>query len=807
ADLSTGSGGKREVTSIGMEEQQYPAELYTIYRAPAGRWRVTIEAPGTSSGGFLMVAPESTYGLYSYLTTTNLVAGQPLGLGAYLFSEPLPTEPAPPEKEDQETLPPMTLPNAPAPMRDIVVEGQITLQHPKGQQIVLPLLDDGKSNDGQARDGQAGAVLPALEPGLYRAHLRLRGTLPDGTIVERTGEQLFPVLQESLKLTGRASSWVIDDQRLGLRLEAESRAAIPAQALVYTEVWGTDARGTLIPVGWASSMVVPKGQSGTPIQLELEFDSRWLALAGTSAPLVLRNARVQDADTFVPLTTSAEIPLAGTALPKGALTAPQSIDANNPELRMGRPVKSQGAATPGSTAAGGNTLGRTQPAGLAQAQGLATNRSRTPGLSAPLRQSASEGILLVHGYCSGTLWPAGHFDDGPTVEFSDVNQNRSHNLFAQLIDQQGDAAFSSAYTIVAHSQGGAAALELYTRYWSGLDYSQAPRRIQTVGTPYWGTPLAGLIAWIGQLFDASCGANWNLTNAGSLLWQATIPPWARSQVHFATTAHGKWWIFESVCHASSLILWGIDDGVVSVSSGQLPGGNNLGMKRDWCHSDSMAYGEQYMDYSRNSEMDVYGRVSTHVGVIPATASCPGGQPLLTIHMDDEDSSNANGRGGWIGATTSTNNTTLRFCRVPGNGFRALSSSNIIQNHYAVLKLGTVCPNGSVEFSRYFDNEDHNNANSFAGPITPNTSNNNTRLVFCLFRSSSSTMTGFPNLGAAYGVFAASNFSQALATGYVYTDDEDSWNNNSYSAGSGWIVDAQRMVTAGNNTTLRMARVK
>lgn len=438
---------------------------------------------------------------------------------------------------------------------------------------------------------------------------------------------------------------------------------------------------------------------------------------------------------------------------------------------------------------------------------LTANRSRTSGVSAPLRQSSTERILLVHGYCSGTLWPQGHFDDGPTVEFSDVNQNRSHNIFAQLIDQQGDAAVSGAYTIVAHSQGGAAALELYTHYWSGLDNSLAPRRIQTLGTPYWGTPLAGLLAWIGQLFDASCGANWNLTNFGSALWQATIPPSPRNQVHFATTAHGNWWIFESICHASSFILAGIDDGVVSVASGQLPGGNNRGMKRDWCHSASMVYGEQYMDYGRNSEMDVYGRVSTDVGVIPATASCPNGQSLLTFYMDDEDHNNANGRGGWIGATTSNNNTTFRFCRVPGNGFRALSSNNLIQNHYAVLKLGTVCPNGSVEFSRYFDNEDRNNQNWYSGSIAPNTSDRNTRLVFCLFRSSQISMLSFPNLGMFYGVFAASNFSQAMTTGYVHTDDQDNSNANSYSASPAWVVDAQRIVTSGGNTDLRMARVK
>jgi hypothetical protein len=542
--------------------------------------------------------------------------------------------------------------------------------------------------------------------------------------------------------------------------------------------------------------------------------------------LALRHVRVQDAGTFVPLTTAAELRVAGSELPKGAVADLRQIDFNDPELRLGQPPESRTRSVTGPGTQNGHRsvpsdrqVGMrtaTRSGSVAPVQQIAFHDAgsgtRHPAAasiaagSAPQQLQTTEGILLVHGYCSGLLWPQWEFDDGPTVEFSDVNQNRSHNAFAQRIAQQGDQAFSNSFTVVAHSQGGAATLELYTRYWSGLDYTGAPRRIQTLGTPYWGTPLAGLIAWIGQVFGASCGPNWDLTHLGSALWLSTIPGWARNQVHYWTTAHDKWWIFEGVCHASSLVLSGIDDGVISVWAGQLPGGYNHGMRRDWCHSSSMVDAPQYLDASRNSEMDVYGRVNDSVGIIPATGSCPNGQGVSTIYMDDEDHNNANGRGGWIGATTSTNNTTFRFCRVSGSLFRALATTNQVQHHYAVLKLGSVCPAGSVEFARAFDNEDHNNQNWASGPIAPNSSTHNTVLVFCLFRSAATTMSGFPNLGIAYGVFADSTFSQALATGYVYTDDEDFWNANGYAANAAWLVDAQRIISGGSNTTLKLARV-
>jgi hypothetical protein len=197
-----------------------------------------------------------------------------------------------------------------------------------------------------------------------------------------------------------------------------------------------------------------------------------------------------------------------------------------------------------------------------------------------------------------------------------------------------------------------------------------------------------------------------------------------------------------------------------------------------------------------------------IGVIPATRSCPSSSEAIVINMDDEDRRNANNRGGWIGAIISNSNTSFLFCRVDGQTFRSLTTQfTATQDHYAVLRLGTSCPNNSLPFARGFDNEDTGNANSFSGTITPNVSNSNTTLHFCLFRSDAVTMTSFPNLGFSYGVFAASNFSRRLASGFVHTDDEDSSNANSYSADPAWSGDAQRIVSAGGNTTLNLARVR
>lgn len=210
-----------------------------------------------------------------------------------------------------------------------------------------------------------------------------------------------------------------------------------------------------------------------------------------------------------------------------------------------------------------------------------------------------------------------------------------------------------------------------------------------------------------------------------------------------------------------------------------------------------------------------------VGVIPQTVSsppsasdCPGGTSLLYFYFDDEDGNNQNWHDGWIGATISDRNTRLYFCRVDGRQFKPLSSTNSVTNHYAVLKLGTQCPPGSSSFFRRWDHEDINNQNDrwtssgHDADFSPNSTDGNDDILnFCLFRTGADTMSQFPNLGFHYGVFAAADFSKAIQTGRVATDDEDGVKDNADDMTGG--ADAERIIeptTEGRNTTIHMARV-
>jgi len=62
-------------------------------------------------------------------------------------------------------------------------------------------------------------------------------------------------------------------------------------------------------------------------------------------------------------------------------------------------------------------------------------------------------------------------------------------------------------------------------YWSCLDGANTggSRLIQSVGTPYQGTPLAGNLAALGDAFGVGCGTVADLTTSGAPSWLNGIP--------------------------------------------------------------------------------------------------------------------------------------------------------------------------------------------------------------------------------------------------------------------------------------------
>ncbi|MBS0212601.1 MAG: conditioned medium factor [Proteobacteria bacterium] len=434
-----------------------------------------------------------------------------------------------------------------------IVHADLRVTAPDGSQQVYPMFDDGRHGDSLANDGIYGGTFPATQAGNYLAQVEVESIGANGQRLLRTAEHIVPVVQQTLAL--RASDQAIgigaSAGRVEISLPVTDKSA-QGHYRAYAEVWGTGANGKPVPIAWISGMTERSG-NGLPLGL----DERWIARANAHAPYELRNVRIEDPNDFVSLASSPRVPLSLPALPQ-RMAVPATPDA---AMTMGpRPAK-----PPVHTMTGGSRL------------------------------------LLVHGYCSSLVWPASQFSNASV--FSDPNQNRTNDQFAQLI-----LAFGSNwndYGIVAHSQGGLASLHLYTYYWSGLDYvTSGSRLIQSVGSPYQGTNLAGVLASIGSWFGVGCGSNYDLTYSGAQAWLSGIPTANRAAVNYYTTsfANSSW--FWNYCNmGSELVLDDPNDGVTEYVNDQLPGGINRGHTYGECHTTNMRDPAQYLDTARNRVMN------------------------------------------------------------------------------------------------------------------------------------------------------------------------------------------------------------
>ena len=520
-------GGERRTAVQEETLEGALADRFDLPAAPAGRWTIRAEAPaGARPAGGWLVVADEG---------TEVLA-------SHLATYELTSDREPGLVAQVEGA------AGGAPLVGAVESAEVVLDTARGSASV-PMTDDGRSGDGAAGDGVFGAVLPRGLSGAVRARVVVRGAAPGGGTFLRTTEHAFTVVERRAVLTGSAAARVADDTRLELGIGAF--VLDPSRRLhVSAEVWGTDASGAPVPVCWLSRIEAPRAAAGESA-LPLWLDGRWLDVARAAPPLELREVRVQDPDTQAVIDRLERVPLAVGALPS-VVGSGTTEPTRAMELGAGAAPQSSGPLPP-------------------------RGESLVP-----------RALMLVHGYCSGgAVWPAADFSQ-PKLVFLDPNQNRTNDQFALLLRDLGSSVRS--FGILAHSQGGLAALHLLTYYDSGLDRALGERLIQSVGSPYQGTPLASLGFF-------SCGVNDDMTPDGAALWLSGIPAWARSEVHYWTTSNSG-----SACNFfTNLILSSPNDGVIEMARGQLPGADNRGHVVGWCHTTGMSNPAHYTDHARNAE--------------------------------------------------------------------------------------------------------------------------------------------------------------------------------------------------------------
>ncbi|MFS8395623.1 conditioned medium factor [Xanthomonas campestris pv. raphani] len=530
-------------TQLGSVDSGTSGMRYAVDAAQNGVWSLTLQsASPTAQRGYVLMEGDPRTQLASYPRHRHQQVGQSLTLNALLSGS---------DAQGAGLL---------AGQAGQIDQASLRVLDPQGTARTFAMADDGKHDDGAAGDGVYGGSFQPTSAGTWIAQVIVHGRDQAGQPFVRTSEHVLPVLDTSVRLLGTAlSARAADGTRLSIGLPIAARGQAPTHYRVFGQVWGTDAKGKQIPVAWIGGMLTP--QQG---QLPLSLDERWVARAGARAPFTLRGLRIEDPDHYIPLAQADALPLQLPALRRASIA--RTTAGIDESMRMGP-----------------------RPRTLATASALAQP------------QAAGSRLVLVHGYCSNGVWPEAQFSNASS--FIDAKQNRSNDQFAQRLAQF--ASQWSSFATVAHSQGGMAALHLYTYYWSGLDNAASGRVMQSVGTPYQGTNLSGILAAVGSWFGVGCGSNTDLTYDGAKAWLAGIPADARAKVNYYTTSFAKTnWYTNDYCNAASdLVLNDPEDGTVEQANAQLPGGVNRGHTTGQCHTTGMRDPAQYLDASRNAVMN------------------------------------------------------------------------------------------------------------------------------------------------------------------------------------------------------------
>jgi len=568
----TNRGSQLPTESINMGGQSFTGKRLEMNNAISGHYKITLSrevsstisstklaATDSAPDGYLLFKGDPQFKIYSHLDSNMTLQNKPLSLIAYALDVG--------NEESQRA----SLLSKQA-LNSSITSATVTITTPSKQQLTLALKDDGMNGDRIAGDGKYSSRIPTDEVGVYTSQVQVSGIRPDGIRFSRTVTELYPVESQSYGLKPTAANLALNGGTKATISVPVSRKKDSGSVYLAGELWGTNQLGERQVAAWIGGVVSPAKDASTTT-LDIGFDTRWLTRQSLKPPFALKSIRLQSLENNVPIAQLNKLQI--------------SLTASTVEELAQRSESNKSTDSEISSVA---------DISLDMLMGTAPVSTE-----ARIKATSTPKLLLVHGYCSGgNTWQTSSFSN--STLFQDYNQNRSHEEFAQLL--LGFGAPYSSYGIVAHSQGGAAALHLYSRYWSGLDYATGGRIIQSVGTPYQGTALAGNLAALGSVFGAGCGTNTDLTYSGAANWLATIPSWARAEVDYYTTSFNtKWWRYD-YCHlATDLFLDDPEDGTTEKWSGQLSGAVNKGHKKGWCHTSGMRDPAQYSDSSRNSSMN------------------------------------------------------------------------------------------------------------------------------------------------------------------------------------------------------------
>ncbi|XP_065904311.1 conditioned medium factor-like isoform X2 [Dysidea avara] len=381
--------------------------------------------------------------------------------------------------------------------------------------VTTVYLPDGTQKNVEMKEGPRSisndlyATFEVPISGIYKNLVQLSGELSDGTKFIRSLWYVFTVAHPSVNITG--------DIRGALRTHEISQRELidftidvswygpDASYRAFAQVWGTGENNEEVPVAWISGLVDVQRKKRCLFNchyVKMQLDSCWLELVNAKPPLVLKSISLEDLKGYITVSKMDEIKV---------ITEDDNLMNWSPSLKA-----------------------KDIEIDWEMKEGYNPYRIRKSNTS-----SGETGkLVLLHGYCAG----ADHFEcvldyfTDYIVYNKSNHKNMVHDEYAKEVLKDLHDKGVTRFSVYGHSQGGAVATHLYTYYISGIDAVSGGHIVQTLGTPYLGCPLAGLLALIGDtFFGIGCGANGDLTYDGAARWASKLPMDKQLEVYCYTT--------------------------------------------------------------------------------------------------------------------------------------------------------------------------------------------------------------------------------------------------------------------------------
>ena len=320
------------------------------------------------------------------------------------------------------------------PLPNMLRNATMTVTYPDGRKEVHVMYNE-------KTPGMMGGKFRPPMAGNYTVQLEVTGVDKEsGYEFARSLSSTLSVAAPSLNVTGSVLSDLYHHPvtgneiiliQVGVKWDPQSRDTYRG----YAEVYAVGKGGVSVPVAWVGGLMQVKVTSSSSYMLQFELDSRWLVLANATFPLTLHNLTFEEIDGFIEVVKVKQF---------------LKVSASSLLIAHWRPMMKPSEVD----------ITYEMRNGYSPYRGKNNESDETV--------NAAGAIVLVHGYCADRPpFPSAQFTN--PVVFSDLRQNRDIDTFARLLRSFTANRGLQRFSIVAHSQGGMAAVHMLTFFNTPLD--------------------------------------------------------------------------------------------------------------------------------------------------------------------------------------------------------------------------------------------------------------------------------------------------------------------------------------------------